>query len=453
MINKKVSLAVFSSLLFCAATEAASSRSTWVQTQVYNYNHPFAATDATDLATKMSVMSTSAYNFYRGTDHIFYQDMLTLPSSSYATSQTGYTWLGGDTHLGNFGAQRDSNGTAVFSVSDFDEGYLGQYVWDLRRLAVSMILAGRENGISDSNITTAINTMIGAYVSQMSDFKGSSAELSFQLVKSNTTGIVDDTITDADNGTRSSLLAKYTQVVGGVRSFQNLSNLVAVTSTTYNNISAGMTDYINSISSSKRYAASYYTVKDIHQKMGSGVGSLGKLRYYILIEGPSSGTSDDVILEMKQEAESVVAEADNGRLPASAYGYNEAGRVVKTAKAQQLNTDVLVGYTSVSSINYYLHEKSPYQADFDYTLLTSSSKLTTAATYFGQALASAHAVSDQDYDSSIVSYSIDKQVTDAVTSTSGLKSEIVSFAFDYATQVNYDWQSFVNAYNNGAVLY
>ncbi len=437
----------------CVTAEAASVRSSWVQTQVYNYNHPFAATDSADLATKMSVMSASAYSFYRGTDHIFYQDMLTLPASSYVTTQTAYTWLGGDTHLGNFGAQRDSNGTAVFSVSDFDEGYLGQYVWDLRRLAVSMILGGRENGISDTNITTAINTMIGAYVDQMNNFKGSSGELSFQLIKSNTTGIVDDTITNADNGTRSALLSKYTQVSGSVRSFQNLSNLIAVNSTTYNNISSAMTSYINSIPSAKRYTSSFYTVKDIHQKMGSGVGSLGKLRYLILIEGASSSTSDDVILEMKQEASSVVAIADSGQLPASAYDYNEAERVVKTAKGQQLNTDVLTGFTTVNSLPYYLHEKSPYQEDFDYTLLNSSTKLNTAATYLGQALASAHALADQDYDSTIVSYSIDKQVTDAITSTSGLKSEVVSFAYDYATQVGYDWQSFVAAYNAGATLY
>jgi uncharacterized protein (DUF2252 family) len=447
--------AAFAALaLFTAASaDAASSRSSWVVSQVYGYNHPYAATDSADLATKMSTMAGSAYNFYRGTDHIFYQDMLTLPASGYATTQTGYTWIGGDTHLGNFDAHRDSNGTAVFAVCDFDEAYLGQYVWDLRRLAVGMILAGRENGISDSNITSAINTMIGTYADQMSTFKGSSAELSFQLVKSNTTGVVDDTIASADNGTRSSLLSKYTQLSGSTRAFQNLANLVAVNSSTYNNIVAGMSSYISSIASSKRYASSFYTVKDIHQKLGSGVGSLGKLRYYILVEGPSSSTSDDVIIEMKQEGVSAVSEVDNGQLPASVYGNNEGGRAAKSAKAQQINADVLVGYTTVNSLPYYLHEKSPYQADLDYTLLDSSSKLSTAAIYLGQALASAHAISDQDYDSTIVSYSIDKQVTDAITSKSGLEAEVVSFAFDYATQVNLDWSSFVSAYNAGTPLY
>lgn len=453
---KKTWIAVAAACLIAVApVHAQSSRTSWVVNQIYNYNHPFAATDSTDLATKMSTMAADSFAFYRGTDHIFYQDMLTLPASNYTTSQTGYTWIGGDAHIGNFGAWQDSGGNTVFSVDDFDEGYLGQYVWDLRRLATSMVLAGRANGIADSDITTAIKTMVGAYVSEMSDFKGSSDELSFQLKNGNTSGVVQSTIGDAKDDSRSDLLAKYTQVSGGVRSFQTIAgSLLPVDATTYANLSAAMSSYISSIGSSKQYAASYYKVKDIHQKIGSGVGSLGKLRYYILIEGPSSSTSDDVILEVKQETASAVAVASsNGQALASADGSNDAARVAMTNKAQTLNADVLVGYATVNGVNYTFHEKSPYQEDFDYTKLTSAGKLNTAATYLGQALASAHAISDQDYNSAIVTYSIDKQVTDAVTSTSGLQTEISNFAFSYATQVNLDWQSFVGAYQAGTPLY
>jgi uncharacterized protein (DUF2252 family) len=452
---KKASVVLSIACLLCAsAAQAATSRTSWVVSQIYSYNHPFAATDSTDLATKMSTMTADAFDFYRGTDHIFYQDMLTLPASSYTTTQTGYTWIGGDAHIGNFGAWQDSSGNNVFSVDDFDEGYLGQYVWDLRRLATSMVLAGRVNGVADSDITTAINTMVGAYVSEMNTFMGSSAELSFQLKNGNTSGAVQTTISNSKSDTRATLLSKYTQVTSGVRSFQTIANtLVTVNSTTYNNIAAAMNSYISSIASSKQYAASYYQVKDIRQKLGSGVGSLGKLRYYVLIEGPSTSTSDDVILELKQETTSAVAEVDNGQLPAADYNNNEGNRVAMTAKAQTLNADVLTGYATINGLTYYFHEKSPFEEDFDYTQLTSAGKLNTAATYLGQALASAHAISDQDYNSTIVPYSIDKQVSSAVTSTSGLESEISTFAFNYAAQVNLDWQSFVSAYNAGTPLY
>jgi uncharacterized protein (DUF2252 family) len=454
-LRRLTSFALISAALVAGhAAHAATSRPAWVVSQIYGYNHQFAATDSTDLATKMSTMAADAFDFYRGTGQIFWQDMATLPPSAYTTAQTGYTWLGGDAHIGNFGAWEDSSGNPVFSVDDFDQGYLGQYVWDLRRLAASMVLAGRANGVADADIATAIDTMVGAYVDEMSTFQGSSAELSFSLTKSNTSGVVADTIGDSKGDSRSKLLSKYTTVSGSTRKFQNIAGtLAAVDGTTYNNIAAAMTGYVNTIASSKQYAASFYAVKDIRQKLGSGVGSLGELRYYVLVEGASTSTSDDVILEMKQEVASAVTTVSNGLLPAADYGNNEGGRVAMTNKAQTLNADVLAGYATINGAAFYVHEKSPFAEDFDYTQLTSASKLKTAATYLGQALASAHAIADQDYNSAIVPYSIDKQVTSAVTSKSGLESEISTFAFNYVAQVQLDWQSFVAAYNAGTALY
>ena len=449
---KKIALLVASAVLAMHA-HATSSRPSWVVNQVYTYNHQFAATNSADLATKMSTMAGSPFLFYRGTDHIFMQDMATLPASLYTSVQTGYTWLGGDTHIGNFGSIRGSSGTQVFAVGDFDEGYLGQYVWDLRRLAVSMILAGRENGIADADITTAINTMVGAYLDKMDAFKGTGDELTFQLKNGNTSGAVQDTISAGASDSRSSLLSKYTQLNGSARVFQTTSQLAPVSGATYTALVNSMSGYINSIAASKQYAASYYTVKDIRQKLGSGVGSLGKLRYYLLLEGPSSSTSDDVIVEMKQSVSSAVSAINNGKLPASSYAYNEGNRVARTLKAQLINADVLAGYTSANGMAFFLHEKSPWQQDFDLATLSTSGKLNTAATYLGQALASAHALADQDYDATVVSYSIDKQVTDAVTSKSSFKSELVNFAYDYATQVTLDWQAFVAAKNAGTPLY
>lgn len=436
----------------CLTAHAATSRPSWVVSEIYGYNHPYAATDAADLATKMQKMNTSAYLFYRGTDHLFMKDMATLPASGYTTTNTGYTWLGGDTHLANFGAQRDSSGKAVFSVDDFDEGYLGQYVWDLRRMAVSAVLAGRENGLADSDISKAINTFVGAYLDEMSSFKGSDGEKSFQLTTGNTSSVVKDTISSADGGKRSDLLSKYTKTSGSSRVFQDTSDLVAVPAATRSAIVAAVANYVQSISSSKQYTTSFYTVKDVHQKLGSGTGSLGRLRYYVLVEGPSSSSSDDVILEMKQAGNSAVAFAAPNQLPAADYANNEGDRVARTAKAQQINADVLVGYAAVGGVPYYLHEKSPFQADFDYTQLSSASKFNTAMTYVGQALASAHALADQDYDSSVVPFSIDKEIT-AVASKSGLQSEINTFAFSYASQVTLDWQAFQSAYSVGTALY
>ena len=149
----------------------------------------------------------------------------------------------------------------------------------------------------------------------------------------------------------------------------------------------------------------------------------------------------------------MVATAAPGRLPSSAYESHQGMRVARTAKAQLVNAEVLIGHASIAGLPFHVHEKSPFQEDFDVAKLDSAGKLNTAAQYVGQALASAHALADQDYDPSVVSYSIDKQVTDAVTSRSGFKSELRAFAFDYAAQTQLDWQAFVDAYEAGTPLY
>lgn len=440
-------------LFFAAASAlAATSRPAWVVNDIYAYNHPYAATDSADLATKMQTMNSSAFLFYRGSADIFYHDMATLPASSYVSPSTAYTWLGGDTHLANFGAFQDSSGKTVFGVDDFDEGYLGQYVWDLRRSATSIVLAGRENGLADSDITSAIHTFVTAYLSQLSSFTGNNNEKSFQLTSANTSSVVKSTISASAGDKRSSLLSKYTAVSNGKRAFQTSSSLGTVSSTSYNAIVAAVGNYVQTIATGKQYAASYYTVKDVRQKFGSGTGSLGRLRYYVLIEGASSSTSDDVILEMKQEAASNVAIVDAGQLPAADYANNEGNRVGRSGKAQLINADVLIGYASIGGLPFYVHEKSPFAEDFDYTQLTSASKFNTAMTYVGQALASAHALADNDYDSSVVPFSIEAEIT-AAASSSGLQAEIAAFAFSYADQVNLDWQAFQAAYAAGKPLY
>lgn len=440
---------------FASTSVAATPRSTWVENEIYQYNHPFASQLPQELATKMQKMTASSFAFYRGTAHIFYRDMQTLPGSGFVNSSTSAIYLEGDMHMQNLGGMRDSNDNNVFDTTDFDEGYLGPYVWDLRRMAVSILLAAKENGLSSSDAQDIVRNFLDAYLNKMSDFKGTNDELSYRLQQSNTNGVVKDLIQQAAGKSRSSLLNKYTLLNSiSNRVFQTTSELQPVSSSTYSDIAGAMSSYIASIPSSKRYSNSYYTLKDIRLKLGSGTGSLGKYRYYFLIEGPSSATDDDRILEMKQETSSAVAIAAPGLLPSSVYGNHEGARVTIATKAMLSNTDPLVGYTTVSSIPFMLHEKSPYQVDFDYTLLTTKSKFMDAMGYAGKVVAKNHAISDQDYDASIVSESVDKQVTDITSPNKAVfKDEIVNFALDYATQVEYDYTSFVNAYNSGVTLY
>ncbi len=433
---------------------AASSRSSWVVSQIYSYNHPWKSQLPQELATKMQKMRANAFAFYRGTAHLFYQDMLSWPASAYSNSSTNKVWLEGDMHLQNLGAFKDAGGATVFDVTDFDEGFFGPYTWDLRRMAVSIVLAARELGLGSSDQQKLVAEMVDEYLDKMSEFSGNDSEKSYKLTSSKTSGEVSDLLSKANNNTRSGLLGKYTTLSSGQRKFLRNSELQSVSSSTYSAIGAAMSGYINSIASSKRYPASHYTVQDIVLKLGSGTGSLGRYRYYVLVQGLSSGSSDDVILEFKQETTSAVAIAAGSLMPAASYGSHQGQRVALTMKAMLLDADVWVGHTTVAGQPYLVREKSPYMEDFDYTELTSYSKFFTAMGYTGKALARIHALSDKDYSSSFISTGVDKAVSDVTSGQkSAFKDEISAFATAYADQVQLDYQSFVSAYNSGTTLY
>jgi len=158
-----LALSALSTAMIPTQTEAATSRKSWVVQQIYNYNHPFAANLSGELATKMTKMAAGAFSFYRGTAHLFYQDTKNTaawPVSWYTNTTTNSVWVDGDMHMQNMGGFRDANSNAVFDSNDFDEGYWGSYTWELRRMAVAILLAAEENGISSTDRQTLVKNFV-----------------------------------------------------------------------------------------------------------------------------------------------------------------------------------------------------------------------------------------------------------------------------------------------------
>src|SRR5580698_9666038 len=85
-------------------------------------------------------MLVSAFTFYRGAALPMAADLATTPASGLRVQ------LCGDAHLSNFGAFASPERRLVFDVNDFDETLPGPFEWDVKRLAASLIVAGRDNG-------------------------------------------------------------------------------------------------------------------------------------------------------------------------------------------------------------------------------------------------------------------------------------------------------------------
>jgi hypothetical protein len=95
------------------------------------------------LPIKYGRMLESPFAFLRGSAAVMAADLVGTPVSGLQAI------LCGDAHLSNFGVFASPERKLVFDINDFDEAYPGPWEWDLKRLAASAVVAGRENGFSE----------------------------------------------------------------------------------------------------------------------------------------------------------------------------------------------------------------------------------------------------------------------------------------------------------------
>ena len=76
----------------------------------------------------------------------------------------------GDAHLSNFGGYATPERTLVFDLNDFDETLPGPWEWDVKRLAASVVLAGRANGFTADDCASAARAAVRSYRERMAEF-------------------------------------------------------------------------------------------------------------------------------------------------------------------------------------------------------------------------------------------------------------------------------------------
>src|SRR5579871_1459327 len=99
---------------------------------------------------KMARMAVSPFGFYRGNVPLMAADLSILPDTKI------HAQLCGDAHVRNLGAFEAPDGRLIFDINDFDETIRGPFEWDIKRLATSLVLAGREAQNSDRECRDAV---------------------------------------------------------------------------------------------------------------------------------------------------------------------------------------------------------------------------------------------------------------------------------------------------------
>ena len=115
------------------------------------------------IPVRVGRMTATPYGFLRGAAVVMAADAARLPS-------TGITpVICGDAHLGNFGFYASPERDLVIDLNDFDEAHPGAWEWDLRRLVVSIWIAGRQNGASEHECEVAVLRCVAGYRAEVRD--------------------------------------------------------------------------------------------------------------------------------------------------------------------------------------------------------------------------------------------------------------------------------------------
>ncbi|WP_042476738.1 DUF2252 domain-containing protein [Bacillus ndiopicus] len=351
--------------------------------------------------TKYEKMLESPFRFFRGSAYLFYFDLTKIPSI-FHTPTVKPTWIQGDMHMDNFGAFQNESGTIVYDMNDFDEGYVGSYLYDIVRMSVSIALHLEEQGLHQATQETAIQSFLTSYIRQMKRFQEKKDD-PFTLIftKDNTKGPIKKILKKLEKQQREQFLQGIAQTTeDGQHVFQWSEELQPISVDEYNSI-------VNALPN--------YKVKDIAIKYGSGTASIGLKRYYILVEGGKDELhTDDLVLEMKEVRTAI---------PAYFLPYNEifwehyehqGARVVGTQRAMHHLEDPHLAYLTMGGKEFYIRERSPFKKKVKPKNFKDLEDYFVTTSIMGQIAAKAHARADIDY-STVFNYHSEDEILEVIT--------------------------------------
>lgn len=388
---------------------------------------------------KYKKMLNSTFQFYRGSAYLFYYDATQMPLA-YHTPYDKPTWLQGDLHFDNFGAFKNKQGHVVFDTNDFDEGYLGSYLYDVLRMAVSIALYCEELGYDEDSQISLIKTYLKAYYKQLQAFVDNQVQPeTLHFHQENTKGPVQKVLRELPEREKNAVLNAITTVDGGERRFQDTDGFEHLTTEERGALQDAWAEYITSIGPENRQTESFFKIKDVVKKLGAGTGSIGLLRYYILVEGNMDGEQGDLVLEAKE-----------ARTPAPTHffpydewfsddGLHHGRRVITAQKAMQYLQDPYLGYFSIGNHHFYVREKSPYDEGVDPSELTNQENMEATVEVMGKVTAKAHARADE----SLLDHQSEEEILRAIGNEfHGFISQIVAASVFYKNQVHEDYSLF-----------
>jgi uncharacterized protein (DUF2252 family) len=293
------------------------------------------------LALKYREMCKSPFSFFRGSAHLFWEDLsaqkATLPGSPTV-------WACGDLHLENFGSFQGNNALSYFDLNDFDEAALAPSNWELSRFVASVFVAAPALGFNRADANELVKLFLEAYRTALDHGKA-------HLVERDTaTGMVKTLLEQVKRRKRERLVESRTGWKKGRRRLRiDGKHTLPATDDQRRDVARWLGKFARSQSD-----PGFFTVLDVARRV-AGVGSLGLDRYVVLVRG-DGGRDGNAIIDAKWPAPSCLARFDNVRQP---RWRSEPDRVVAVEQRMQGTTPALLDAVKIGRGGYVLRELQP----------------------------------------------------------------------------------------------
>jgi uncharacterized protein (DUF2252 family) len=349
-------------------------------------------------------MLASPFAFFRGAAALMAADLAPTPHSDLPVQ------LCGDAHISNFGGFAAPDRELVFDINDFDETARGPWEWDVKRLAASVAVAGRELGLSARVRRAAAEGAARAYREAMREF-AAMRNLDLWYARLDVAGIISQASDRTSQRRREAFerrvagargkdhlraLSKLTRRVDGEARIVSRPPLVVAVEELYPHAQAAdvedqmraiIRSYRRSLAPERRHLIEGYRYTHMARRVG-GVGSVGTRCWIVLLTGRDG--DDPLFLQVKEAGPSVL-ERHGGRSTQRNHGQ----RVVQGQRLMQVDGDIFLGWLRTSTADgperdFYVRQLWDWKVSADVELMDAE-RLTFYVTLCAWTLARAHA--------------------------------------------------------------
>jgi uncharacterized protein (DUF2252 family) len=400
-------------------------------------------------------MLVSAFTFYRGGAMIMAGDLAATPRSGFNVQCCG------DAHLSNFGVFASPERQLVFDVNDFDETLPGPWEWDVKRLAVSMMIAGINNNFSVKDRERIVLDTVKAYRTAMANFAGmtnlevwyahveidSALEALGSQLTPKMAKRVGKNLAKARTRDSMSAFSKLTEEIDGQIRFVDQSPLIVPIDQIasdfqrdelFEELQRLFRAYRATLEFDRRALLEQYRLVDFARKV-VGVGSVGTRAWIALLLGRDG--QDPLILQLKEAEESVLEEY----LGVGEFS-NHGERVVSGQRMMQAGSDIFLGWVHVDSKldgksrDFYGRQLKDWKGSAEIEQMIPKG-MALYGGLCGSTLARAHARSGDRI--AIASY---------LGNGASFDKAILEFSYAYAEQNERDYKHLTAAVNSGKIV-